>query len=84
MSARPSRDDPTAMRNQTALTESSGAVWLVIGGLVAIICCGTLGVLALRQAEPAVVGIALVIALYGAMLGTRFLVGHGRRRLRLT
>jgi hypothetical protein len=76
--------DPTRMREQPALTTSSGAIWLIVGGLFAAI---SLGVLVPMTFLPAGGGIALgaaiaVAALYVAMIVMRLAV-RGRRRLQL-
>ncbi len=76
--------DPTKIRNQPALTTSTGTSWLIIGGLFTAISLGVL--IAMTQLPPP--GIALgsavaVAVLYLAMIAVRFLVPSGRRRLGL-
>lgn len=76
--------DPTQIREQPALTTSTGTIWLIVGGLFAAI---SLGVLVPMTFLPAGAGIAIAAALavavlYGAMVVAR-LVTAGRRRLQL-
>ncbi|MDM4762658.1 hypothetical protein QT381_06525 [Galbitalea sp. SE-J8] len=76
--------DPTFLRNQPALTTSSGRSWLIVGALFAVIAAGVL--FALAGAPPAGVGLGggiAVIALYAAMVVIRLAVPARRRRLRL-
>lgn len=78
------RPDPTLMRNQAALTTSSGRSWLVLGGILAAVSVGTLAFFV--DAEPAGValyGIATVVVLYAGMVGARLAVPRGVKRLRL-
>lgn len=75
-------DDPTRIRSQPALTTSSGRIWLIVGGIFAVI---SLAVLIPMTSMPppgvALTGACVVVALYAAMVITRLLVE--RRRLRL-
>jgi hypothetical protein len=76
--------DPTRLRDQPALTRSSGLIWLVVGGIFAAIAFGVL--VALVQLPPpgvALVAAVLVVALYAGMWLVRFVVRPGRRRLGL-
>jgi len=75
-------DDPTRIRNQPALSTSSGAIWLIVGGLFAIISIVVLVPLVTRQpAGLAMGGIVAIVLLYLAMVLVRFRVGALRRRL---
>jgi putative flippase GtrA len=76
--------DPTRMRDQPALTQSSGLIWLVVGGIFTAIALGVL--IALVQLPPpgvALVAAIIVAALYAGMWLVRFIVRPGRRRLGL-
>ena len=74
--------DPTRLRDQPALTQSSGLIWLVVGGIFAAIAFGVLVVLVpLPPPGVALVSAILVIALYAGMWLVRFAVQPGRRRL---
>ena len=77
-------DDPTRMRDQPALTTSSGAIWLVVGGLLAAISLGVLVPMTFLPAGSgiAVAGAIAVVVLYAAMVVVRLVVS-GRRRLQL-
>ena len=70
------------MRDQPALTQSSGLIWLVVGGIFAAIAFGVLVVLGpLPPPGVALVAAVLVAALYAGMWLVRFIVPPGRRRL---
>jgi hypothetical protein len=74
--------DPTRMRDQPALTQSSGLIWLVVGGIFAAIALFVL--IALVQLPPpgvALVAAIIVAAAYAGMWLVRFVVAPGRRRL---
>lgn len=74
-------DDPTRVRNQPALTTSSGSIWIVLGAILTVVCVGVL--LALVPLNPAVAWIGLVLAalLFVALVVARFTTSAGRRRL---
>ncbi len=74
--------DPTRIRNQPALTRSSGLIWLVVGGIFTAIAFGVLVAL-VRLPPPgvALVAAVAVVALYAGMWLVRFVVQPGRRRL---
>ena len=77
-------DDPTRIRNQPALTTSSGRIWLIVGGLFTAISFAVL--LPMTALEPRGVALTAVIAdvvLYAGMLVARFAITPGRRRLGL-
>jgi len=76
--------DPTRLRDQPSLTRSSGAIWLIVGGIFTAIALGVL--IAMVQLPPpgvALVAAIVVAALYLGMLWVRFRVAPGRRRLGL-
>ncbi len=73
--------DPTKVGNQPALRTSSGAIWLVVGGILAAICAGMLAWLSVLDPAVAWTGFAIVLALYLAMIGVRLLVERQRVRL---
>ena len=74
--------DPTRLRDQPALTQSSGLIWLVVGGIFAVIAVGVLVVLVpLPPPGVALVSAIVVVALYAGMWLVRFMVQPGRRRL---
>lgn len=75
-------DRSSKVRDQSALTTSSGTSWMLIGGVLAVLCGGLL--FAMQWLRPAWVGLAgflSVIALYTAMAVIRIGVRPGRRRL---
>lgn len=75
--------DPTALREQPALTTSSGTIWLVVGGVFTAIALAEF-VFMLSFGNPlVVVGLVLVAALYVGMLVARFAAPAGRLRLRI-
>jgi hypothetical protein len=75
-------DDPTRMRNQASLTTSSGTVWLVIGGLAAVITVVLLWSLQqVNSSGIAIAGIVAILLLYVAMVEVRLLVRILRLRL---
>ncbi|WP_341951928.1 hypothetical protein [Salinibacterium sp. TMP30] len=72
------------MRNQPALTTTSGNSWLIVGALFAAITIATLVALALLPpAGLAFISIVVIVTLYLAMLIVRFVVHGRKRRLRL-
>jgi hypothetical protein len=74
--------DPTAIREQPALTTSTGAIWLIVGGLFAAVSLAVLiPMSALPNGTVAVVAAIVVAALYVGMLITQFAMAPGRRRL---
>jgi len=71
------------VRDQPALTTSSGRIWLLLGGLLTVITVGVL--VPLMASEPqgvALTGIVLTLLLYVVML-LAMLVSAARRRLGL-
>ncbi|WP_194421881.1 hypothetical protein [Microbacterium abyssi] len=81
------RRDPTRMANQPALRSSDGTIWIVVAGLFALICLVPLSLLTVfdprDSAAVAWVTAVLVIALYVALLATRWAVNARERRLRI-
>ncbi|WP_243064547.1 hypothetical protein [Humibacter sp. RRB41] len=76
----PSKDqDPTLVRNQPALRTSHGRIWLVVGGIFAVICVAVLLLQARNDVAWAVIGAVVVVALYCAMIVARFMVPPARR-----
>jgi hypothetical protein len=74
-------DDPTQVRNQPALSTSSGREWLVIGGITAVICIVVLVFQVSAGAFLALIGAALVVVIYAAMVVVKETVKRPRRRL---
>lgn len=79
--------DPTKVLNQPALRRSSGTIWLVMGALFLLASLFSFGVVIAggsgASTPLAVIGGAIAIALYGAMVLVRLLVADGPKRLRL-
>jgi hypothetical protein len=73
--------DPTRVRNQPALTSSTGLIWIVLGAVLAAVCAGVLLALVPLQPVTAWVGLVLIVVLFAAMIGIRFAVRQGPRRL---
>lgn len=67
--------DPTLMRNQPALRTSHGGIWLVVGAVLAAVCCTILLLQALRN-DPvmAIVSACVVLVIYAAMVVERLTV----------
>ncbi|RFA17182.1 hypothetical protein B7R21_00100 [Subtercola boreus] len=81
-SDRPSDLDPTRVRSQPSLTTSTGRIWLVVGGLFALIAAVML--FALMSFAPqglAAVALVVVVLLYVSMVITQLLTRRGRVRL---
>ncbi|MCU1407501.1 MAG: hypothetical protein JWQ43_3804 [Glaciihabitans sp.] len=73
----------TRVRDQPALTTSSGRIWLVLGGILAIVAVALLvPMLGMAPAGTALVSIILIVALYVGMLLSS-LVRPAKRRLTL-
>jgi hypothetical protein len=79
--ARPGRRDPTRIGDQPALRTSSGAIWLVVGGALAVLCIALL--LALNTLQPPVglIGAGIVLVLYVFMVAA--VLASPARRARL-
>lgn len=74
--------DPTRQREQPALTTSPGTVWLVVGGLFALVSLGVLvPMVALPGGGVALAAAIIVAVLYVGMVVARFVAPPGRRRL---
>lgn len=76
------RNDVTRVTNQPALTTSTGRVWLIVGALLSAVCLATLLVVATTH-PAALIGAAIVLALYALLVVTRLAVRRQRLRLRL-
>lgn len=74
--------DPTKMRNQPALTTSSGRIWIVVGAITTALC---LVVLVPLAKEPtlgiAVFAIVADVVLYACMVAVHLTVRTGSFRL---
>jgi hypothetical protein len=67
---------------QPALTTASGSIWLVVGGIIALICLVFLWLM--RDLEPlgaSTTGIVIIVVAYLAMLAIRYGVRAPRVRL---
>ncbi len=72
------------LRDQPALTTSSGRSWLILGGLLSLISVAVLVPMAwLPPAGVAATGLVLVVVLYCLMLVVQVTVPPGRRMLAL-
>jgi hypothetical protein len=77
-----SEPDPTWVRNQPSLTTSTGRIWLIVGGLFAVIAFALL--VAMGTLHPLGYWAAAIIALlYAGMLLVRAWVTPVRLRLGL-
>jgi hypothetical protein len=75
-------DDPTRIRNQPALTTSTGRIWLLVGGLFTAISLGVLiPMTALEPRGLALVATVIDLVLYAVIVAARLFIGPGRRRL---
>ena len=75
-------DDPTRIRNQPALTTSTGRIWLIVGGLFTAISLGVLiPMTALEPRGVALVAAVVDVVLYLVIVGARLFIAPGRRRL---
>jgi len=74
----------TRVRDQPALTTSTGRSWLILGGILAIIAIAVLvPLLAQSPAGLALFGICAIVALYAAMVVVRLNAHPGRGLLAL-
>lgn len=74
--------DPTLVRNQPALTTSTGLEWLIVGGLLAATGIAVLASLVgLGPAGVAAAGIVTIVVLYAAMVVVRVTMKSTRTRL---
>jgi hypothetical protein len=72
------------MRNQAALTTSSGRIWLIVGGLFAVVALAVLIPMTALPPSGVALGAAIAVAaLYIGMVVARLAVGPGRLRLAL-
>lgn len=75
-------DDPTRIRNQPSLTTSTGRIWLIVGGLFALISLAVLiPMTALEPEGVALTAIVCDVVLYLAMVAARVFCAPGRARL---
>lgn len=75
-------DDPNSVRNQPALTTSTGTVWLSVGGVfVAVALAVFIPLIDLRPRGLALAAAITVVAIYPAMVVVRVLVRLARQRL---
>lgn len=72
--------DPTKVRNQPALTTSTGKEWLIVGGLFAAIAVALLVALTALDSRALTAAIA-VAALYAAMIATHLVAKRHKLRL---
>ena len=77
----PSEGDPTLMRNQPALSTSTGAIWLGLGVALTVIVLAVLVPMLTLNTAIAGGGIAVVVVLFVALVVTRFASAPGRGRL---
>ena len=76
--------DPTQVRNQPALTTSSGTIWLVVGGLFTAIALGVLVPMTALPPGGVALGAAVAdVVLYAVIVAARWLAPAGPIRLRL-
>lgn len=76
--------DPTRVRDQPALTTSTGAIWLIVGGLFAAVSLGVLiPMSALPGGTVAAVAAIVIVLIYVGMIVVQFAISPGRRRLGL-
>jgi hypothetical protein len=76
--------DPTRVVNQPSLTTSSGAIWLIVGGLFTAIALAVLIAMAIGDFQPTalpLVAAILVAALYLGMVIAGLTMPPGRVRL---
>lgn len=78
--------DPTRMSNQPALRSSDGTIWVVVAGLFLLVCAFPLSLLTIvepRSSAPvAWLTAVTIVILYALLVGARFRVPSGTRRLR--
>ncbi len=82
---RSERPDPTKMKNQPALQTSSGLIWVVMGGLFAILSLVPLVMLIVSAGASrpvALTAAVLVVLLYALLVVLRLTIPTGPRRLR--
>ncbi len=73
--------DPTRIGDQPALRTSSGAVWLIVGGVLAALCIGLLIALDSLQPPVGVIGAGIVLVLYVFMVAAVLAIPRTRIRL---
>jgi multisubunit Na+/H+ antiporter MnhB subunit len=78
----PQKPDSQKVFDQRSLTTSSGAIWLVVGGALTLMCGAFLFAMQwLRPPGVGLTGFILVLVLYAAMIVIRFTVRPKRPRL---
>lgn len=81
------RLDPTKMRNQPALQQSHGTIWIVMGGLFLVASLIPFGALIFagsgRSTFTALAAAAILIVLYATLVTARFTVERRKPRLRI-
>lgn len=77
----PRHADPTRMGDQPALRTSSGAIWLIVGGVLAIGSIVLLLALNALQSPLGLVGAGVILVLYVMMLAVTLLIRSTRPRL---
>lgn len=76
--------DATRVRNQPSLTSSTGAIWLIVGGLLAATGIAILApMIGLGSPGIAVAGITVILVVYAAMVIVKLVTRAGRIRLGL-
>lgn len=76
--------DPTRVREQPSLTTSTGAIWLIVGGLFTAVSLAVLIPMTALPPPGLALGAAIAIGLlYAGMVAVRVAVPAGRRRLGL-
>ncbi|WP_098406381.1 hypothetical protein [Paramicrobacterium agarici] len=75
--------DPTKMANQPALRTSSGAIWLIVGAVLTVICLLVIVPLIQFGNPVTLVGAVLVVVLYIAMIVVRLTIAARVTRLRV-
>jgi hypothetical protein len=76
--------DPTRQSDQAALTTSHGTIWLVVGGISALVSLGVLIPMVIAGLPPHPVALiaAIIVALsYAGMIVARLAARPGRTRL---
>jgi hypothetical protein len=76
--------DPTRLKNQPALTTSSGNIWILVGGLFTAIALAVLIPMAVLDMPPQglpLVAVILDVTLYLAIVIARLTAPPGRVRL---
>lgn len=78
---RSERRDSTRIGDQPSLRTSGGAVWLIVGGLLAALSIGLLLALNALQPPAGLIGAVIVFVLYVGMVAVAAVVRARRARL---